>query len=183
MSTMASQITSLVVVYGTVYTSAQRKHQSSAPLVFVRGIHRRPVNSPHKGPVTRKMFPFDDVIMNFINELHAYMRQTLWSATGNALSLVRRQVIIWTNANSFAVWSLGTNFSKTTIKIHKFSFKKMHFNMSSAKCQPFRLQCVDRVLLNSDYKGVHLFLILWCNILTRSMCCFLFGLVAWAPFY
>ena len=41
----------------------QRKHQSSASLAFVRGIHRRPVNSPHKGPVTRKMFPFDDVIM------------------------------------------------------------------------------------------------------------------------
>ena len=32
-------------------------------LVFVRGIHRRPMSSPHKGPVTRKMFPFDDVIM------------------------------------------------------------------------------------------------------------------------
>ena len=30
---------------------------------FVRGIHRAPVNSPHKWPVTRKMFPFDDVIM------------------------------------------------------------------------------------------------------------------------
>ena len=41
----------------------QRKCQSSASLAFVRGIHRRPVNSPHKGPVTRKMFPFDDVIM------------------------------------------------------------------------------------------------------------------------
>ena len=41
----------------------QRKHQSSASLVFVRGIHRWPVNSPHKGSVTRKMFPFDDVIM------------------------------------------------------------------------------------------------------------------------
>ena len=41
----------------------QRKHQSSASLAFVRRIHRRPVNSPHKGPVTRKMFPFDDVIM------------------------------------------------------------------------------------------------------------------------
>ena len=41
----------------------QRKHQSSASLAFVRGIHRRPVNSPHKWPVTRKMFPFDDVIM------------------------------------------------------------------------------------------------------------------------
>ena len=41
----------------------QRKHQSSASLAFVRRIHRGPVNSPHKGPVTRKMFPFDDVIM------------------------------------------------------------------------------------------------------------------------
>ena len=41
----------------------QRKHQSSASLAFVRGIHRWPVNSPHKGPVTRKMFPFDDVIL------------------------------------------------------------------------------------------------------------------------
>ena len=42
----------------------QRKHQSSASLAFVRGIHRRPVNSPHKWPATRKMFPFDEVIMN-----------------------------------------------------------------------------------------------------------------------
>ena len=41
----------------------RRKHQSSAPLAFVRGIHRGPVNSPHKWPVTRKMFQFDDVIM------------------------------------------------------------------------------------------------------------------------
>ena len=39
------------------------KHQSPASLAFVWGIHRGPVNSPHKWPVTRKMFPFDDVIM------------------------------------------------------------------------------------------------------------------------
>ena len=64
MSAMASQITSLTIVYSTVYSGAdRRKHQSSVSLAFVRGIHRRPVNSPHKGPVTRKMFPFDDVIM------------------------------------------------------------------------------------------------------------------------
>ena len=64
MSSMASQITSLTIVYSTVYSGAdQRKHQSSASLAFVRGIHRSPVNSPHKGPVTRKVFPFDDVIM------------------------------------------------------------------------------------------------------------------------
>ena len=41
----------------------QGQYQSSASLVFVRGIHRWPVNSPHKGPITRKMFPFDDVII------------------------------------------------------------------------------------------------------------------------
>ena len=65
MSTMASQITSLTIVYSTVYSDVdQRKHQSSASLAFLRGVHRRPVNSPHKGPVTRKMFPFDDVIMH-----------------------------------------------------------------------------------------------------------------------
>ena len=64
MSAIASQITSLTIVYSTVYSDAdQRKHQSSASLAFVRGIHRRPVNSPHKGPVTRKMFPLDDVTM------------------------------------------------------------------------------------------------------------------------
>ena len=64
MSSMASQITSLTIVYSTIYSGAdQSKHQSSASLVFVRGIHRGPVNSPHKCPVTRKMFPFNDVIM------------------------------------------------------------------------------------------------------------------------
>ena len=65
MSAIASQITSLTIVYSIVYSDAdQRKHQSSASLAFVWGIHRGPVNSPHKGPVTRKMFPFDDVIMH-----------------------------------------------------------------------------------------------------------------------
>ena len=64
MSTMASQITGLTIVYSTVYSDTdQRKHQSSGSLAFVRGIHRWPMNSPHKGPVTQKMFPFDDVIM------------------------------------------------------------------------------------------------------------------------
>ena len=64
-SMIASQITSLTIVYSTIYSDPdQRKHQSSTSLAFVWGIHRWPVNSPHKGPVTRKMFPFDDVIMH-----------------------------------------------------------------------------------------------------------------------
>ena len=63
MGAMVSQITSLTIVYSTSYSGPdQRKHQSSASLAFVRGIHRSPVNSPHKGPVTWKRFPFDDVI-------------------------------------------------------------------------------------------------------------------------
>ena len=69
MDTMASQITSLTIVYSTVCSGAdQRKHQSPASLAFVWGIHRWPVNSPHKWPVTLKMFPFDDVIMFMFRE-------------------------------------------------------------------------------------------------------------------
>ena len=48
---MASQSTSLIIVYSTIY--------SGTLLAFVRGIHRWLVNSPHKGPVMQKMFPFD----------------------------------------------------------------------------------------------------------------------------
>ena len=70
MGAIASQITSLTIVYSTVYSDAdQRKHQSSVSLAFMREIHRGPVNSPHKWPVTRKMFPFDDVIMHQSGEM------------------------------------------------------------------------------------------------------------------
>ena len=69
MSTTTSQITSRTTVYSTVYSSAgQRKRQSPASLAFVWGIHWWPVNSPHKGPVTREMFPFHYIIM------HQYIR-------------------------------------------------------------------------------------------------------------
>ena len=64
MGAKGSQITSHMIVYSTVYSGAdQRKHQSSASLAFARGIRRSPVNSPHKGTVTWKMFRFDDVII------------------------------------------------------------------------------------------------------------------------
>ena len=64
MGVIVSQITSLTIVYSTVYSDAdQRKHHSSASLAFVWGIHRGPVNSPHKWPVTRKMFLYDVIII------------------------------------------------------------------------------------------------------------------------
>ena len=57
-------ITGVPTVCSTVCSGAeQRKHKSSAWLPFVSGIHRLPVDSPHKGQITRKMFPFDDAIM------------------------------------------------------------------------------------------------------------------------
>ena len=102
MSAMASQITSLTIVYSTVYSGVdQRKHQSSASLVFVWGIHRRPVNSPHKSPVMRKMFPFDDVIMAEIIGSQCWYR------------LFFRDFI------TFSVWSSSTNLSRWDIDIDR----------------------------------------------------------------
>ena len=76
---MVSQITSLTIFNSAAYSSAdQRKHQSSASLAFVRGIHRWPVNSPHKGPVTQKMCPFDDIIMWTLRYiLQGYLKQNV----------------------------------------------------------------------------------------------------------
>ena len=63
MIAIAFQITSVSVVSSTVCSGVDQNHQGSVSLAFVRGIHQSPVDSPHKGPVTRKAFPFDDVIM------------------------------------------------------------------------------------------------------------------------
>ena len=71
MSMMASQITNLTIVYSIVYSGTdQRKHQRFASLALVRGIHRWPVNSPHKGPVTPNLFPFDGAII-FVMPSHS----------------------------------------------------------------------------------------------------------------
>ena len=71
MGKMASQITSLTIVYSTVYSGAdQTKHQNSVSLAFVQEIHRWLVNSPHKWPVMQKIFPFYDIIMLKLPELN-----------------------------------------------------------------------------------------------------------------
>ena len=78
---MASQITSLTIVYLNVYSGAdQRKHQSSASLDLVRGIHRRQMNFPHKWPVTRKMFPFwwRHHVLQWIHSMNISFTLNLW---------------------------------------------------------------------------------------------------------
>ena len=84
MSTMEFPITCVLIVYSAVCSDTdQRKHQSSTSQAFVWGIHRWPVNSPHKWPVTRKVLPFDDVIMISSNicgvEMQEYSNQHLLS--------------------------------------------------------------------------------------------------------
>ena len=89
MRAMASQITSLTIVYSTVYSGADKtKYQSSASLACARGIHRWPVNSLHKGPVTRKMFPFDDVIMVHVSSYALVFHSVLSIWAGSHLYLL-----------------------------------------------------------------------------------------------
>ena len=95
-SAMTSQI-----VCSTAFSGAdQRKHQSSASLVFVRGNNRSPVDSPHKGPVTQKMLPFDDVIMLVDGEICQLASKHLlvpvmWSMVFH--SIFSRRTEYWTN--------------------------------------------------------------------------------------
>ena len=92
MGVVASQITSLAIVFSTVYSDAdQRQHQSHASLAFVQGIHREPVNSLHKWPVTQKMFPFDDVIVDYYPNPRSI---TTCLCTVHILKQIKRMVIV-----------------------------------------------------------------------------------------
>ena len=119
MGAMASQITSLTVVFSTVITSItivysivnsgadQRKHQSRASLTFVRGLPRGPVNSPHKGPVTRKMFPFDDVIIIALDDHRC--------GNGHPPVGTCPHVLVIPPFLSYCTW--GRNFKSTIFKL------------------------------------------------------------------
>ena len=63
MSAMTSQITSVSIVYSTVCSGTDQ-----------RKLHQWLVDSPHKGPVTWKLFPFDDIIISS-RRCDAYMHQ------------------------------------------------------------------------------------------------------------
>ena len=114
MGVMESQITSLTIVYSVVYLSAdQRKHQNSAILVFVWGIHRRPVNSPHKGPVTWKMFPFDDghhgrQWLHLFCNINWANIDDLFSGASFSVILIKIQTFFW------------RNFRMSNVKVYQF---------------------------------------------------------------
>ena len=100
MGATASQTTSLSIVYSTVYSDVdQRKHQRSASLAFVWGIHRGPVNSPHKWPVTRKMFPFDDVIMR-LPQIYALTTTLMTYTNIDVLTSLKFEVLTFYHWNT-----------------------------------------------------------------------------------
>ena len=146
MTILASQITSLTVVYSIVYSGVnQRKHQSSASLAFVREIHWGPVNFPHKWPVTRKMFPFDDVIMilhksktmwlgeNMHNQA-TYIYMYISIGLDNGLLPIRHQAIMKTIADLSSHRSHGIIWNRNFPKIQLFSSKKLPCNYPLQSC-------------------------------------------------
>ena len=131
MGVIASQITSLTIVYSTVYSDAdQRKHQSSASLAFVRVIHRGPENSPHKWPVTRKMFPFDDVIMKYRTAVLCIQAGNgWWSLQNNRFSICHQMKTSYMQEKYFVLKSeiyIATHTSEET-------FTSMNSNSSMKK--------------------------------------------------
>ena len=131
MGVMAHQITSLSIVHSTVYSGAdQRKHQSSASLGCLRGIHLWPVNSPHTGSVTRKIFPFDDVIMlnkHCIIRLcvsHKIISLMPYVASGNVM-----QVIKWHKTFLIYLSALSEfNFAMNGIFTNQFTINAQYIN-------------------------------------------------------
>ena len=161
MSAMAFQITGVSIVCSTVGLGAdQRKHHSSASLSFVQGIHRWPVNSPHKRPVTRKMFPFDDAIMEFhssratclinlycicwycwncFNIIYVVFGKRMVFCLGHLFCFIQTIVAWWRQLTSLANIVNRIHRSEMSTKAQSFSFKKIHLKTSSAKLLYFFL--------------------------------------------
>ena len=135
MGTMAFQITSLIIVYSTVYSGAdQSKHQRSVSLAFVRGIHRGPVNSPHKWSVTRKMFP---------NDCHSRMRGSSYVGC----DITCEEDTVFPNINAFL--SLASEHSSLQVSSGEYGLNSCSVSWQQMTCQrncTTVLQCWFRLI-------------------------------------
>ena len=133
MGAIASQITGLTIVFPIVYSDAdQRKHQSPASLAIVRGIHRGPVNSPHKWPVTRKMFPFDYVIMQYTTTEYLLINHKHWRAAILASSLELSMIYLVNDRECDDIsLRLGANINHTYTCIYTVHLHSVHTLYSS----------------------------------------------------
>ena len=149
MGVMASQITRLTIVYSTVYSGVdQRKHQSSASLAFVRGIHWWPVNSLHKRPVTWQMFPFEDIIMYVQTDVKCIWFGCVLIYFSFIMSFWSIQMI---NSTIFARETFTSHYSDVTWVpwfLHDDVIKCKHF----LRYWPF-VREIHRSPVNSPHKG------------------------------
>ena len=137
MGALASKITSLTIVYSTVYWGTKLESLETGEF-------------PAQMASSAEMFPFDDVIMYIYIKAFYSLVLTHWGqvthiciskltiiGSDNGLSPGRRQAIIWTNAWILLIWHLGTNFSEILIEIHTFSFTKMCLSLNIVRFHPF----------------------------------------------
>ena len=142
MSAIASQITTLTIVYSTVYSGEdQRKYQSSASLAFVQEIRRWPVNSPLKRPVTRKIFHFDDVIMRW------------WLSSHQARMCKNPQSCLWgiylwklwwyhtSNSKHIEAETNWPPFRRRHFQTHFLEWKLSYFNSNFTEICSQRFNC------------------------------------------
>ena len=125
----------------------QRKHQNSASLTFAWGIHRWPVNFPQKGPVMRKMFPFDDVIMDDAGRKHRMYPHESFQKIEKA----NKGRLYW---RIFANWG----FSGKWVTLHKplQSGRIWGHTFNSVviqNCQ--RMKQRDRMHMDAEWQGIY----------------------------
>ena len=155
MSTIASQITSLTIVYSTVGSDTdQRKHQNSASLAFVWGIHQGPVNSPHKWPVTRKIIMTSSWCTNLMKIIMISPRQIpclhVWRKyreidTGRELILQRHLPCTFSwNSTPYSVYTKQIFLRQrwhTFITLRAYRFKKNKINFNSNVAAQSKTMC------------------------------------------
>ena len=142
MGGIVSQIASLTIVYSTVYSDAnRRKYEISASLAFVRGIHRGPVNSPHKWPVMRKKIPFDDVIMVWFCVIWWF-----WMEEAH-VSFVLRWAIEW----QFPPWGGASCLRAPPLPDNMLMGKTADHTITKATYGPEELDRYTQVLASLEY--------------------------------
>ena len=140
MSAMAHQMTGASFFYSTVCSVAEhRKHQSFASLAFVRGMHQWLLNCPHKGSITRKMFPFDNVIMSVL-----YF-PTLWSLT-RMRDKVNMSVIYFTND----LWTHNPKPLKTYLAVNYKTTIQSALSFAHGTTGNLWPDCILRIMIRGN---------------------------------
>ena len=123
-----------------VQAQIKQKNLSSASLAFVNELYRWPVNSPHKRPVTRKMFPFNDVIMKFADNVSIMAElqyHSLWKLDDVPASMMRSRHLFLTQNTQ--------QIEERILHPRKWAVRKSHLRNSSSVVEtPLAMgQCVN----------------------------------------